>query len=104
MEFLAGVVVLVVIVAIIGAFSSPSGGGAGATRAAPPRRVASPTVHRYVAPPAMTARQREIERQRIGDEAFFDGVVFGHYFMGDDASDTEATDDFDGGLDDGYYD
>lgn len=107
MEFLAGVVVLVVIAAIVGAFASPSGGTAGTTRSAPPRPTPSPPVRRHVAPPpqTMTARQREIERQRIGDEAFFDGVVFSHYFLDDeDPADPDAFGSVDDDLDDGYYD
>lgn len=53
----------------------------------------------------MTARQRELERQRIGDETFFGGVVFSHYFVDDDdLSGPDAFDSVDDDLHDGYYD
>ena len=108
MEFLAGVIVVVVIVTILGAFGSSSGSTAGTARPTPTRREPSPAAGRRVAPPTrtMTSRRRELERQRIGDEAFFDGVVFSHYFMGDDRGTpaAETYDGFDDDMDDGYFD
>ena len=100
MEAILGFIVLVVLVgAVLGAIGS----SASATPAARPaaRRVAP-------APPRRTpVRQdaNEVRRQQAADEAFFDGVVFGHYFF-DDArgSGHHGDDPFDPGFDDEFDD
>lgn len=107
MEFVAGVVVLVVILAIVGAVAGPASGASGTARpAAPPRRSTPAPVRRVAAAPdTLAARRRELERQRIADEAFFDGVLFSHYFLdGDDPAHHDSGFEVDDYLDDGFDD
>ena len=98
-----GVVVLVVFVLVVvgGVSSSAQESPAAAPREpSPPRRPAHPVPP---TPAAAAARRRELDRQRRGDEAFFDGVVFGHYFLDTDDADDPWADATDGFDDDGDF-
>lgn len=109
METLLGFIALaVVICAVVAAWQTPPAGGATRppTRPAAGRRQAPP-------PPRSAGRLTERERQRIGDAAFFDGVIFSHYFLDSDSDSASAEPDVGAGddygdfgdeMDDGFYD
>ena len=107
MEFVLGIIVIVVIVAAI------SGGGSSTgptpttwTQPAARKTPVRPSTYTSATPAHRVAHQREIERQRRADEAFFDGVVFGHYFMDPYGADDESEDEpaWNDGADDDYDD
>ena len=114
MEIVFGIIVIIVFVAVV----FGDGGSSPATGSKPPVRkptasTASSAPRPYVAPASAqrAAHQREIERQRRADAAFFDGVIFGHYFIDEYGADDEQSDepsawadDHDDDFDDGMYD
>ena len=77
MEVLGVIVLIVLALAVIGSVDSAPMAPPGPARPAAPR----PAAPGYVAPISSAARRRELDRQRLADEAFLDGIIFSHHVL-----------------------